>query len=187
MLDTVDKKNVNGLDLAQLGVVMADIESDPANGALGFQVTTRWTGGARTETEVGSIKLGDGIIPRHFKIFADEPTEIGGTNTAANPQELLMAAFNACITVGYVAGAAMNGILLDKLEINTTGQLDLRGFFGMSDDVPAGYRNIDFMVEISGNGSAEQFMAIHNQVMKTSPNYFNLGRPIQLNGRLKIA
>jgi hypothetical protein len=38
-----------------------------------------------------------------------------------------------------------------------------------------------------GNGTPEQFEAIHQNVMKTSPNYFNLGRPIRLNGKLNVA
>ena len=50
-----------------------------------------------------------------------------------------MAAFNACITVGYVAGAALKGIKLESLEIRTKGQLDLRGFLGLDDTVPPGY------------------------------------------------
>ena len=50
-----------------------------------------------------------------------------------------MAAFNACITVGYVAGAALKGINLENLEIRTRGQLDLRGFLGLSDQVAPGY------------------------------------------------
>ena len=50
-----------------------------------------------------------------------------------------MAAFNACITVGYVAGASLSGIKLDTLEIKTRGELDLRGFLGLSDQVPPGY------------------------------------------------
>ena len=37
-----------------------------------------------------------------------------------------MAAVNACMTVGYVAGAALKGITLTKLEIRTKGTLDLR-------------------------------------------------------------
>ena len=53
-------------------------------------------------------------------------------------QELLMAAFNACISVGYVAGASMKGINLDKLEIRTSGTLDLRGFLGLSDQIAPG-------------------------------------------------
>ena len=52
-----------------------------------------------------------------------------------------MAAFNACITVGYVAGARSKGIKLESLEIETRGELDLRGFLGLSDAVAPGYEN----------------------------------------------
>ena len=63
-----------------------------------------------------------------------------------------MAAVNACMTVGYVAGAAINGITLTKLEIRTKGTLDLRGFLGLSDSVPPGYEAIDYEVRIGGKG-----------------------------------
>lgn len=97
-----------------------------------------------------------------------------------------MAAVNACMTVGYVAGAALKGITLDKLEIRTKGTLDLRGFLGLDDGVAPGYEAIDYEVNIGGNGSPQQFEEIHQTVMKTSPNYFNLNRPITMNGTLKV-
>jgi uncharacterized OsmC-like protein len=109
-----------------------------------------------------------------------------GENTAPNPQELLMAAVNACMTVGYVAGASIRGIKLTKLEIETTGQLDLRGFLGLDDAVPPGYETIDYVVRIEGDGTSEQFHEIHRTVMQTSPNYFNLARPIRMNGKLQL-
>ena len=58
--------------------------------------------------------MGGERIPRSHKIVADEPRELLGADSAPNPQELLMAAFNACITVGYVAGASAKGITLDS-------------------------------------------------------------------------
>ena len=97
-----------------------------------------------------------------------------------------MAAFNACITVGYVAGASIRDIKLDTLEIKTRGELDLRGFLGLSDQVAPGYESIAYEVKIKGDGSPEQFEEIHQAVMKTSPNYFNLNRPIRVNGTLKV-
>jgi len=41
-------------------------------------------------------------------------------------------------------------------------------------------------VRIAGSGTPEQFEEIHRTVMQTSPNYFNLARPIRMNGRLSI-
>jgi uncharacterized OsmC-like protein len=135
---------------------------------------------------VDSYKIGGKEIQRRFAINADEPLELLGENTSPNPQELLMAALNACITVGYVAGAAVNGITLSKLEIETTGQLDLRGFLGIDPNVKPGYESLQCVVRIAGNGTPEQFRQIHENVMKTSPNYFNISRPVRVDAKLQV-
>lgn len=186
MLDTVKNAPVNGLDLEALGEVVNAIEKDSSKGVVGFDVTTRWKGQTRSETTVDGFTLAGERIARSHKIVADEPYELLGADGAPNPQELLMAAFNACITVGYVAGAALKGINLESLEIKTRGQLDLRGFLGLSDAVAPGYENIDYVVSIKGDGSPEDFAEIHETVMKTSPNYFNMSRPIKMNGSLRV-
>ena len=186
MLDTVKNPRVNGLDLPALGEVVEAIEKDAGQAAVGFAVTTRWTGQTRSETVVDGFTMAGERIARSHKIVADEPCQLLGQDSAPNPQELLMAAFNACITVGYVAGASLKGITLDSLEIKTRGELDLRGFLGLSDEVPPGYESIAYQVSIQGNGTPEQFEEIHQTVMKTSPNYFNISRPIRVEGTLKV-
>ena len=186
MLDTVKNAPVNGLDLAALGEVVEEIQKDSSKAIVGFDVTTRWKGQTRSETTVEGFTLAGERIARSHKIAADEPLELLGADSAPNPQELLMAAFNACITVGYVAGASLKGINLESLEIRTKGELDLRGFLGLSDSVPPGYENIDYVVTIKGDGSAADFEEIHQTVMKTSPNYFNMSRPIKMNGSLRV-
>ena len=186
MLDITKDPRVNGLDLAALGEVVEGIETDPKQAIVGFEVTTRWAGQTRSETTVEAFTMAGERIARSHKIVADEPCQLLGADSAPNPQELLMAAFNACITVGYVAGASLKGIDLESVEIRTKGELDLRGFLGLSDDVPPGYEAIDYEVRIKGNGSPEQFEEIHQTVMKTSPNYFNLNRPIRMNGSMLV-
>jgi hypothetical protein len=42
-------------------------------------------------------------------------------------------------------------------------------------------------VRIESDGSPADLEDIHQTVMKTSPNYFNINRPIALNGKLVIA
>jgi len=185
MLDTV-KNRANGLDLAALGAVVEAIENDPSQALVGFDVTTRWTGQTRSETTVEGYTMAGERITRTHKIVADEPCELLGGDSAPNPQELLMAAFNACITVGYVAGASLKGIALDSLEIKTRGELDLRGFLGLSDEVAPGYESIAYEVRIKGDGTPDQFEEIHQTVLKTSPNYFNISRPIRVDATLKV-
>jgi len=185
MLDTVQNR-VNGLDLNALGEVVEAIQDDPSQAKVAFNVTTRWTGQTRSESTVDGFTIAGNRVARSHTIVADEPNELLGADSAPNPQELLMAAVNACMTVGYVAGAATHGITLDSLEIATRGTLDLRGFLGLDDTVPPGYEAIDYDVRIAGNGTPEQFEEIHQTVMKTSPNYFNINRPIRMNGTLRI-
>jgi uncharacterized OsmC-like protein len=186
MLDTVKNAPVNGLDLAALGEVVEAIEKDSSQGMVAFNVTTRWTGQTRSESIVDGFTMAGERIARTHKIVADEPCQLLGSDSAPNPQELLMAAFNACIMVGYVAGSSLKGINLESIEIRTRGELDLRGFLGLSDDVAPGYEAIDYEVRIKGDGSPQDFEEIHQTVMKTSPNYFNVSRPIKMNGTLSV-
>lgn len=186
MLDTKPRNVVNGLDLDTLGAIVETVRADPINGHVRFRVSTRWTGQTRSESVIESYELAGQKIDRRFKIVADEPSELMGQNSAPNPQELLMTALNACMMVGYVANAALQGIELEAIEIDTSGELDLRGFLGLDDTIPPGYRQIDYTVRISGPGTPEQFEEIHQAVMKTSPNFFNLNQPIRMNGRLEI-
>jgi len=186
MLDTVKNARVNGLDLVALGETVEAIQADASKALVTFDVTTKWSGQTRSETTVDGYTLGGERIARSHKIVADEPFELLGSDGAPNPQELLMAAFNACIMVGYVAGASLKGINLESVEIKTNGQLDLRGFLGLSDAVAPGYEAIDYQVRIKGDGSREEFEEIHQTVMKTSPNYFNISRPIRVNGSMQL-
>jgi uncharacterized OsmC-like protein len=183
-LDTVKNAPVNGLDLAALGEVVEAVEKDAAVGKAGFEVKTRWTGQTRSETTVDGFTLGGERITRSHKIVADEPCELLGTDSAPNPQELLMAAVNACMMVGYVAQAAVRGIKLEDCRIETEGELDLRGFLGIDEKVPVGYRRLSYVVFLDGDGTREQYEDIHQAVMATSPNYFNMAQPIQMVGRL---
>jgi uncharacterized OsmC-like protein len=184
MLSPVQKTIVNDIDLGRLTEL---VEEAGVNPGLGFEVTTRWDGQFRSESKVGAIRMGNGdTVIRDFVIKADEPEEILGSNEAPNPQELLFAALNACMTVGYVAGAAKRGITLSKLEIETKGTLDLRGFFQLSDAVPPGYPALQYLVRIAGDATPEQFEEIHAEVQASSPNYDNLARAIRMDATLEI-
>ena len=184
MLDTTTRPPVNGIDLDGLDAFVESIGEDSARARTGFRVKTEWKGQTKSESTVDSYTLAGEIVPRSFTIVADEPHELLGTNAAPNPQELLMSAVNACMMVGYVAQASVRGITLDACRIETEGELDLRGFLGIDESVPAGYRRIAYTVFLEGDGTREQYEDIHQAVMATSPNYFNMAQPIQMVGRL---
>src|SRR5262245_59220820 len=177
---------VNGIDVTALGDIIEQVKEYPSKGLFEYRVNSHYKCQTRSETSIDAYMIAGKKIHRRFKIDVDEPLELLGENTAPNPQEYLMAALNACIMVGYVAGAAVNGIALSKVEIETSGLLDLRGFLGLDPNVKPGYDSIQYVVRIKGNGTTDQFRQIHENVMKTSPNYFNVSQPVRLDGQLVV-
>lgn len=178
---------INGIDTDALKQTMAAVKQDHRQGVVGFRVNTRWGGdGPASESRVTHWECAGQKLDRDFTIAIDEPPELLGKNTAANPQEHLLAAMNACMLATYVAACAMQGVELESLEIESHGELDLRGFLGLDKNVKAGYDEIDYTVRIKGNGTPRQFEAVHNWVKATSPNYFNMANAIRLNSKLVI-
>ena len=183
MLDTV-KSRVNGLDLNALGEVVEAIQADAGKAKVSFDVTTRWTGQTSSETTVDGSTIAGERIARSHKIVADEPCELLDSTA---PQSARTAnGGGERLHDGRLCRRRRNTrIPLDSLEIRTSGNLDLRGFLGLDDKVPPGYESIRYEVAIKGDGTPEQFEEIHETVMKTSPNFFNLNRPIRMEGTLR--
>ena len=163
-----------------------EVARDASRGKVKFQVATAWKGGVSSDSTVRSLELDGRKLPRNFTIRIDEPPEFLGANTGPNPQEMLMAAFNACIVAGYVAGCALEGIVLENLTVETEGELDLRGFLGLDAAVKPGYDQLRYTVRIRGGGTPDQFQKIHETVLATSPNRWNIANTIQLKTELVI-
>jgi uncharacterized OsmC-like protein len=177
---------VNGINVDDLRGLIEGVRQDAANGKTHWRVTSTWQGQARSRSQVEGFKIGGQQVSRRFSIDADEPCELGGSNRFANPQEYLLSALNACMIVGYVAQSALRGIALEKLEIETDGEIDLRGFLGLDPAVAPGYVNLNYVVRIKGSGTKVQFAEIHQAVMATSPNFHNMSRPVDLKPKLVI-
>ena len=183
---TAEPNVVNGINVDDLFALIEGVRREPAKGRTNWRVTTTWQGQTRSRAQVESFEIGGERVPRRFSIDIDEPHELGGSNRFANPQEHLIAALNACMTVGYVAQCAVRGITLESLAIETNGEIDLRGFLGIDPAVPQGYENLSYTVRIKGNGTKEQFAEVHKAVMETSPNFYNLSRPVVLKPALVV-
>ena len=183
---TVEPNVINGIDLDDLFALIDSAKRGAAQAKTKWRLTTTWQGQTRSRAQVEGFEIGGKRVPRQFSIDIDEPCELGGSNRFANPQEHLLAALNACMTVGYVAQCAVRGITLERLEIETDGEIDLRGFLGIDPAVPAGYENLNYTVRVKGSGTKEQFAEIHEAVMATSPNFYNVSQAVTLKPTLVV-
>ena len=177
---------VNGLNVDDVLGLIQSVKDDPANGKTSWQVKSAWQYGAHIQATTGKVTVGGKDVERGFTIDVDEPFELGGTNQYANPQEYLLAALNACMLTGYTALCALHGIHLEKLELVTEGDIDLRGFLGLDPAVSPGYDALSVTVTVKGDGTPEQFEEIHRMMLATSPNFHNISKAITMNPSLVV-
>ena len=185
-VETSKPNVVNGINVDDLVALRARVEQDQSKGKTSWRVTTTWQGQTRSRAEVSGFAIGGEEVPRRFSFDIDEPLELGGSNAFPNPQEYLLAALNACMIVGYAAQSAIRGITLTQLEIETNGDIDLRGFLGLDPTVAPGYESLSYTVRIKGDGTEQQFAEIHEAVIATSPNFFNLANAVALKPTLIV-
>lgn len=185
-MTTQQLQKINGINLDAVQQLVDQVSQNSEKGKLKFQVSTAWMGGPQSRTQVKSWEFGGESKARNFAIDIDEPVELFGNNSAPNPQEMLMAAMNACVLATYVALCALQGIELESLEIETEGELDLRGFFGLDPSVIPGYNELCYTIHVNGSGTPEQFEEIHQMVQAVSPNFWNLAKPVTLTSKLQV-
>jgi uncharacterized OsmC-like protein len=109
-----------------------------------FRLSNKWISGGHNQSIVDGF-YGAKQELRHastFKLDADEPAVLAGTDKGANPVEHLLNALAACVTTSMVYHAAGRGIAIEALESELEGDIDLRGFLGISDTVRKGFQNI---------------------------------------------
>lgn len=186
MLDKTKPEIVNGLNVDDVKALIASAAASPENSGTKWKVMSQWRGRTHNRSKVTSFHIGGEEVKREFAIDIDEPEELGGANQFANPQEHLLAAINSCMMVGYVAQCALRGITLDRLEIDIEGDIDLRGFLGIDENVAAGYESLTYTVRISGDATPEEFADVHAAVRATSPNFYNIARAVTMNDRLQV-
>jgi uncharacterized OsmC-like protein len=135
---------VNGIDLDTLTGTVQAIDQEPELGACKFRARNTWLGGNHNCTTVSGFYGAKQELAHKqvFELHADEPPILAGQDTGANPVEHLLNALAACVTTSMVAHAAVRGIHIEALESELEGDIDLRGFLGLDEDVPKGFTDI---------------------------------------------
>lgn len=177
----------NGIDVAQLTDAIEMISDNPEVGHFRFFAKTAWDGALKCTTEIDEFDQGgDRIHTQEFHVSGDEPEQILGERTAPNAVELLLAALGSCLNVGYVANAAAMGIELNDLRFDMEGDVDLRGFLGISEEVRPGFGDITCTAYIDADASEETLEELRDRVESTSPLVDNISHAVPLQTDLVV-
>ena len=150
---SVQSTTVNGIDMETLQGTVQAIEQEPELGKCRFRASNKWIGGNHNCTTItGFFGAKQEIAHKQaFELHADEPAILAGNDAGANPVEHLLNALAACVTTSMVAHAAVRGIHIAELESELEGDIDLRGFLGLSSDVPKGYTDIRIKFKVKAD------------------------------------
>src|SRR5688572_28964273 len=125
------------LDMDTFEQTKEAIRNDPNLGEGTFSTVTEWVDGSLARTTA-----------RSFTIETDEPAPLGGTDKAIDPMELLLAAVGTCLQIGWVTHANRRGVEFRSLRIETTGAYDLAGYMALDPNIPPGFLNISYKMEV---------------------------------------
>lgn len=177
---------LNGVDVAQLQGTIQAIQDDPDLARFRFRASNRWHDGGHSVTRIdGFYGAGqeDETRTEPFVLEGDEPPVLLGSNKAPNAVEAVLHALASCIAVGFVYNAAARDIEVRSLDLDVEGELDLRGFLGLSDQVRPGYQNIRFTYEIDCDAPADVVEELCEHVQRTSPVLDMLRNPVAVDVR----
>ena len=169
---------VNGVNLETLMSTVKAIEADPELGASRFRASNKWLSGNHNRTTVTGFYGAKQEIAhkQKFEMDADEPPILAGEDQAANPVEHLLHALASCVTTSLVAHAAVRGIHLEEVESELEGDIDLRGFLGLAEDVPRGYTDIRVKFKVKADpkdlkklDELARYSPVFNTLMQSVP------------------
>lgn len=151
-------------------LMQENLRANPDSAVAKFSADSRQVQGLQSETKI-----------RQFTLTVDEPEALGGTDTGPNPVELILGALASCQEITYRAFAEALEIPLDSVSVRIEGDLDLRGFFAVDDQVRAGFQNIHGTVELDSPASEEQLAQLKKIVDAHCPVLDILREPVPVS------
>jgi putative redox protein len=106
-------------------------------------------------TVISDFKLAQQIVSGHHRLTADEPAARGGSDSGAEPHELLLASLGACTSITLRMYAGRKGWELGKITVGlryTAGAEDQRGHIDrrLSFSKPLTAEQVQRLLEIAG-------------------------------------
>ena len=162
---------VNGINVDQLFQTIDLVKENPELASFKFLAQNTWIEGTHSRASVkdfyGALREDDSREAMIFEL--DEPPVLCGENLGANPVEYLLVSLSGCLTTSLVAHAAAKGISLKKVSSRYEGDLDLRGFLGLSEEVPVGFQTIRVYFTIDADIPEAQKEELVKTAQKYSP------------------
>lgn len=137
-----------------------------------FSINTKGTAMAQSTTDA-----------RGFKIYMDEPPDLGGDDKAPSPLDMILAAHGGCLNYMTFFIAKELGIDVKGTDISITAGLDPAKFAGTDRSVRAGYQQFDVTIKVDSDASPEALANLQAEVEARCPVSNNIGEatPVKIS------
>jgi len=120
------------------------------------------------------------VKTRGFEVIVDQPENMGSTDLGPRPSEYVLAALAACHEVTYRLYADAMDIDLKYIAVSVTGKSDARGFFGLDDEIPAGFSEVVGAIDIESDASDDDLERLRLAVNRHCPVLDDLRKPMKV-------
>jgi uncharacterized OsmC-like protein len=148
---------LNGVDVAGVFETIDAINADTELAKFRFRAANTWIDGGHNRSMIQGFygcRREDDSRQEPFVLDADEPPVLLGGDAGANPVEFILHGLTACMTTSMVYHAAARGIEIEAVESALEGDIDLRGFLGISNEVRKGYQSIRVHMRVKSSAEA---------------------------------
>ncbi len=177
------KEMTNGVNVGQVMDVIGAIEADPGYAKFQWRATNQWINGGVSRSRIKDFFAGnaeDTTREEAFTLDADEPRIAAGQNSAPNSMEYVLHALATCLTGTLVYHAAVRGIRIEAVESSYKGDMDVRGLFGLADDVRKGFNKVTVNMRVKSEASVEEltelalYSPVYDVISRSLPVEFTL-------------
>ena len=162
---------MNGVDTEKLFGTIEAVKADSSLATFQFRLFNQWVGGGENRSRIDGF-YGTNQEMRHnqpFFLVNDEPEVLLSEDRGPNPVEYVLHALAGCLTTSMVYHAAAHGIAIKGVTTRFEGDLDLRGFLGLSKDVRRGFQAIRVVFDIDADCDAAKKQELIAMAQTYSP------------------
>jgi uncharacterized OsmC-like protein len=182
-----EQRVVNGVNVTKLIGTMDAIRSRPILSKFNFRAKGEWIEGGYNQITINDF-YGAGQTHtrnRPFVYDEDEPPVLLGEDHGANAGEYALAALSSCLTSTLIYHAAAQGVAIDEVETTLSGDIDLQGYLGMSENVRNGYEKVKVTFKVKSDAPKEKIRELVELAQKRSPVFDIISHPTPVEVYLK--
>jgi uncharacterized OsmC-like protein len=148
---------LNGVNVAALFETIDAVKGNPEIAKFNFRARNAWIAGAHNRSTIKDFTGALAEQRSDGKVFVADNGEhpvLLGNDEGPNPVEWLLHSLIGCMTTTTAYHGAARGIAIDAIDSQLDGDLDLRGFLGLSDQVRKGYQEIRVRMRVKTKADA---------------------------------